>query len=434
MNFDQKDVPQQTVKIPRGDLSQRHYSKTRKRRVVIVGCSYAGMSATLTLAALKDGLPIPFASYGNYSHLQEAPLAQDFNITIVDERDGFFHSVGAPLAHISPAKTHMMWKLYRGFAELKRPDINFIQGAVTNVISESQTIIYQDLAGNPQTLDYDYIIISSGLRRPWPVVPRSRKMISYLKDASTFAQRIAGAQKLGVVVIGGGVEFAGKIQTHYAGTPVTLIHSRDQLLSNEPLPEEFKLKALELLQQEGVKVILNQRVKVEELPDGTHYVRFNDGGRLHTAMVIMATASSTPASQFLPCSVLSNTGTVNVDSNLRVNAGQDIMARVFAAGDITSLPGIKLGGTAMVMGSVAGANAYASLIAEHNPSWPSAMEPYVQMKPRMALSVGNNAVCYSSSDEGVRFGDELVEPLFGSDLGWSKILTALGLKNYDSAC
>lgn len=103
-----------------------------------------------------------------------------------------------------------------------------------------------------------------------------------------------------------GVEFAGKIQTHYAGTPVTLIHSRDQLLSNEPLPEEFKLKALELLQQEGVKV--------EELPDGTHYVRFNDGGRLHTAMVIMATASSTPASQFLPCSVLSNTGTVNVDS------------------------------------------------------------------------------------------------------------------------
>lgn len=89
MNFDQKDVPQQTVKIPRGDISQRHYSKTRKRRVVIVGCSYAGMSATLTLAALKDGLPIPFASYGNYSHLQEAPLAQDFNITIVDERDGF---------------------------------------------------------------------------------------------------------------------------------------------------------------------------------------------------------------------------------------------------------------------------------------------------------------------------------------------------------
>lgn len=105
------------------------------------------------------------------------------------------------------------------------------------------------------------------------------------------------------------------------------------------------------------------------------------------------------------------------------------MARVFAAGDITSLPGIKLGGTAMVMGSVAGANAYASLIAEHNPSWPSAMEPYVQMKPRMALSVGNNAVCYSSSDEGVRFGDELVEPLFGSDLGWSsKLYFSLNLE------
>jgi hypothetical protein len=95
------------------------------------------------------------------------------------------------------------------------------------------------------------------------------------------------------------------------------------------------------------------------------------------------------------------------------------MPRVFAAGDITSLPGIKLGGTAMVMGSVAGANVYSSLVAQYNPTWPSAMEPYVEMKPKMALSVGDSAVCFSSGDDEVRFGKELVEPLFGSDLGWS---------------
>lgn len=95
------------------------------------------------------------------------------------------------------------------------------------------------------------------------------------------------------------------------------------------------------------------------------------------------------------------------------------MPRVFAAGDITDLPGIKLGGAAMVMGSVAAANVYSSLIAQHNPAWLSAMERYVEVKPTMALSVGDSAVCYSSGDEKVRFGKELVEPLFGSDLGWS---------------
>lgn len=73
----------------------------------------------------------------------------------------------------------------------------------------------------------------------------------------------------------------------------------------------------------------------------------------------------------------------------------------------------------MIMGSVAGANVYSLLVAQHNPSWPLAMEPYVQLKPKMALSVGDSAVCYSSDEEGVRFGKDLVEPLFGTDLGWS---------------
>ncbi|KAJ5209772.1 hypothetical protein N7449_004151 [Penicillium cf. viridicatum] len=138
-------------------------------------------------------------------------------------------------------------------------------------------------------------------------------MRSYLTGASIFTQRIIEAQNLGVVVVGGGVEFAGKIQTHHPGTPVTLVHSRDELLSNEPLPKEFKLRTLQLLRQQGVSVILNQRADIEELPDGTYYVKFNDGNRLHTAMVIMAMASSTPASRFLPSWALSNTGTINVD-------------------------------------------------------------------------------------------------------------------------
>lgn len=64
---------------------------------------------------------------------------------------------------------------------------------------------YQDTEGNQQNLDYDYIIISSGLRRQWPVVPRSNKMNSYLEEALTFTKRIAGAGKSGVVVVGGGM-------------------------------------------------------------------------------------------------------------------------------------------------------------------------------------------------------------------------------------
>lgn len=92
---------------------------------------------------------------------------------------------------------------------------------------------------------------------------------------------------------------------------------------------------------------------------------------------------------------------------------------MFAAGDIVNLPGIKLGGTAMVMGSVAAANIYSLLVAQNKQSWSVAMEPYIPMEPKMALSVGNSAVCYTTGDDGIRYGKELVEPIFGSDLGWS---------------
>jgi NADH dehydrogenase FAD-containing subunit len=127
------------------------------------------------------------------------------DIRLIHTSRDLVHTVGAPLAHTSPVKTHMMWKLYQGFSELKRGDIKFVQASVTSISSVSQTMKYQDAGGNSQNLDYDYIIISSGLRRPWPVVPRSSKMISYLKEASAFTEKIAGAGKLGVVVVGGGM-------------------------------------------------------------------------------------------------------------------------------------------------------------------------------------------------------------------------------------
>lgn len=41
---------------------------------------------------------------------------------------------------------------------------------------------------------------------------------------------------------------------------VTLILSRSEVLSNEPLPKEFKDKTLELLHATSVKTILGRRV------------------------------------------------------------------------------------------------------------------------------------------------------------------------------
>ena len=82
-----------------------------------------------------------------------------------------------------------------------------------------------------------------------------------------------------------GKESVGEPKLTHPGKPVTLIHSRSSLPPPEPLPEEFKAKALELLEEMGVEVLLNMRVETEA--DG-------GGGRrelvLLTAIVLRSSA------------------------------------------------------------------------------------------------------------------------------------------------
>ncbi|KAJ5893858.1 hypothetical protein N7495_005549 [Penicillium taxi] len=398
-------------------------------RVVIVGGSYAGLSAALTLIALKEGREMPFASHGNYAHLKHAPQVRNLNITILDQRDGFFHTVGAPLAHISPTHANSMWKQYTGFKEFMRPDLRFLQGTATSINPTTQTLTYDDVHGMSQYQPYDYLLVSTGMQRKWPVTPKANSLLSYLKDASDYADSIKVAGKLGVVIIGGGavgVEFAGKIKSHYPNVKVILIHSRDQLLSNEPLPDEFKTRALELLQNEGVRVILGQRVTADELPDGTSYIKFLEGNQIHAGLVLMAVSKVSPATSFVPSASLAKDKTILVDYRLRVMAGSSPSDTIFAAGDVVQWEGMKLGGSAMVMGNVAGANIYSSVLSREN-ICPPAMEECPVTQPKMALSIGDNAICFAGGDSEVQHGADIGEAYFGSDMGWQRVLVGLGL-------
>lgn len=99
-----------------------------------------------------------------------------------------------------------MWKQYGGFPKLNRPDVTFIHGTATGINCGSQTLLYNDTHNKPQSQQYDYILVSTGVRRKWPIVPRADSFLPYVKDASSYSQQILAAEKLGVVVIGGGKE------------------------------------------------------------------------------------------------------------------------------------------------------------------------------------------------------------------------------------
>lgn len=111
-----------------------------------------------------------------------------------------------------------------------------------------------------------------------------------------------------------GIEFAGSLKAYHSSMRVTLVHSWDRLLSSEPLPDKFKTLSYELLQGEGVRVILNEHPSVEALPDGTYYVKSKNGDHIHAGLVIIATSQSKPSTSFLPKSYISGNGFIMVDS------------------------------------------------------------------------------------------------------------------------
>ncbi|PYH98627.1 hypothetical protein BO71DRAFT_416089 [Aspergillus ellipticus CBS 707.79] len=338
------------------------------------------MSAAQTLLSLKDGEQIQFKSYGNYAHLDNAPRVDNLRVTILDERDGFAHTIGTPLAHVSPVSATHMWKRYCSLSQMRRPDVKF-----------------------PQANNHlNYMVVSTGSIREWPVAPRASNFAGHVKDACSFSQKIEAAQMLGVVVVGGGavgVEFAGKVKARYPRTDVTLIHSRGQLLSKEPLPDEFKARTLHLLLEEGVR-----------------QVRLTSGGHIHAGLVISAVTSVTPSTSFLPPAVLAADGSGDLAlSNC-----------VFAAGDIVDKPGIRLGGSAMIMGCVAAANIYSSILVLE-PGALLVLEDCPEIRPHMALSIGTNIVCYAGDNGAIQYGKALAQSFFGGDLGWQRVLENLGL-------
>lgn len=111
---------------------------------------------------------------------------------------------------------------------------------------------------------------------------------------------------------------AAELKLVYPTLKVTLVHSRDKLLSSEPLPDDFKDRALAVLRESGVETVLGSRV-LETTPvnaeDGSssHFkLTLSDGSSMIAGQVINAISKSVPTSSYLPKAVLDDEGYVKV--------------------------------------------------------------------------------------------------------------------------
>jgi NADH dehydrogenase FAD-containing subunit len=92
------------------------------------------------------------------------------------------------------------------------------------------------------------------------------------------------------------------------------VHSRDELLSSEPLSEEFKESVKTALGKTGVEVLLGRRVTLSE-PNNTRAqtLSLSTGETLQAEKVIFSTAKPAPHTEYLPKEALDEHGFAKVN-------------------------------------------------------------------------------------------------------------------------
>ncbi|KAJ5100096.1 FAD-dependent pyridine nucleotide-disulfide oxidoreductase [Penicillium argentinense] len=392
----------------------------RPFRVLIIGGSYGGLSTALTLVDLSRGR-IPRFSYDRTI----APPAHRIpvQITVVDERDGFFHLIGSPKALACEKFAGETWTRFQEIPALKSPHINFVQGSVSSVDFTTKTAQIDETSTKATRSEtYDYLVVSSGLRRTFPTVPQSLQRSDFLAEASDNVQDIQKASE-GVVVVGGGavgVEMAAELKILYPQQKITLIHSRSRLLSSEPLPDDFAEQVDSILREVGVETILGQRVVETTAADGADGQRvwcltLSDGRQLTTGHVLNAISRCIPTSTYLPSKALDKEGYVKIRPSLQFSGEVPNAEHHWCVGDLAAWPGIKRCGGAMHMGHYAGHNLYEHMTTATVGSKPDFKElsPFPNV---IGLALGKKAVCWTP-DEGTKHGEELMDSLFGKDMG-----------------
>jgi NADH dehydrogenase FAD-containing subunit len=357
-----------------------------------------------------------------------------------------------------------MWKRFNQLNELRHPNLHFKHGTVTSISQSTQTASWNDRSGTTHTQAYDYLIMATGLKRHWPAVPKSGSYEEYLQDGKAFISKIVGGDPSNpedgrrVVVIGAGavgIEFAAEIKNYYPGIEVTLIHSRDQVLSSEPLPSEVKEQVGKMLVEEGVNTILGNRASIAEQPNGEFEITLADGRTLTADFVIDSTKKGEPTTGTLPKSCLNDDGEIMVEQNLTFKTGPN-KERHFGVGDVIAWSGIKRAGSAMVMGQAAAWNIFASILNLETASFPSShittteasspsstttspssspsstssslpLTPTEESFPMtelpswaavIGIAVGKQCLTYDPKS-GMKYGVDVMQGYFQDDLGWA---------------
>lgn len=286
---------------------------------------------------------------GGYSGTAVARLLdKEFDITLIEKQETFFHNLGALRAAVEASWLEKIFIPYDGL--LKRGKV--LHKLVTEVTPDKVIL------DNGEIIEFDYLILATGSSYSFPGKMSSNDVQGSKKSILRLNEKINAAER--VLIVGGGpvgVEFAGEIISKYPQKKITLVHTGIRLIG-KPFNPKLGQKLLNTLREMGVQVILEERVllndmKSEDFEKTQTYS--TDRGRAIEADILLTCYGAKVNNKYLLnyfSEKLDQQGRVKVNSHMQVDGYENI----FVVGDLTNIEEPKLG---LVSGS------HASVVAKN---------------------------------------------------------------------
>lgn len=306
----------------------------KRSRVVIVGASFAGVSA--------------------YRDLIRHSRRGELEITIIEYKAFFEYVPGILRSFVDPAHFNSL-TCSLDYMNNDGRGTKFVQGNVVEVDRKSNIVKLQ----SGRTIPYDYLILATGSTYPGPIkaTVQQRSLSARQRQINKMADEIESAETVCIVGAGAvGVELAAEIADNYPPSKkrIVLIDLCSTILPG--FPEGNKRYCRRWLEKNGVELMLGTSLKSISKKS----VTFPDGTKLQ-ADIVFKCIGPAPATAFLKddnsfSQALRGPKAATIaNKHLQVDGFDNI----FCAGDVCYLPTIdelNLGHTACLNGSFVALN------------------------------------------------------------------------------
>lgn len=280
---------------------------------------------TTTVAVIGGG-------YGGSAVAKQLDEVAD--VVLIEPREDFVHHVAALRGLVDPQWTDKLFYPYDRLLTRGR----VVRDRATSVDPAGITL------GSGERLTADYVVLATGSAYPFPAKIDFQDSASAKAKIRATREELIAADK--VLLLGAGpvgLELAGEIKAVWPEKTVTIVDPAEDILPG--FPDEFRAEIRRQLGELGVELLLGTSLSEAPVSEPgqakTFTAALTSGGEV-TADLWFQCFGGAPHTAYLDGDLAlarnPQHGRVDVTAELRV-AGQQ---RVFALGDITSLPEAKL--------------------------------------------------------------------------------------------